>query len=62
MEPRLILKEIQRLRRDLICIGIKGGVSSGQDSTQLIFQLVRGKSLLNVLLLKISNKAKMLHM
>lgn len=46
LEPRLALKGIKRFRRGLICTGIKGGVSSGQDSTQLIFQLVRGKNLM----------------
>lgn len=56
LEPRLVLKEIRKLRRCLILNGMKGGVTSGQDPTQLSFQLVKGKGLRNVLLLKTTNE------
>ena len=45
-KARLVLKEIMTLRSGLTYIGIKGGVPSGQDPTQLSFQLVKKKGLI----------------
>jgi hypothetical protein len=42
----------------LICLRIKGRVLSEQDSTQLNFQLVKGKGLRNFLLLTKKNEEK----
>ena len=46
-----MLKEM-RLQSRLMCVRIKGRVSSGQDPTQLNFQPVKGKGL------NLSNKEK----
>lgn len=61
LQPRLVLKDM-RLRRDLIKNGIKRGVPSGRDPTQLNLQPVKGKGLKNFLPLKGSNKSKQLQM
>ena len=41
MELSLVLKEINRFKKSLMLSGIKGVVPSGQDPTQLSFQLVK---------------------
>lgn len=46
LEPRFVLKETGEKN------GIKGVVPSGQDTTQLILKLVKGKSLRDFLCLK----------
>jgi hypothetical protein len=42
LQPRLADKGV---KRGLICVGIKGGVSSRQDVIQLCFQLLQRKGL-----------------
>lgn len=42
MEPNSVLKEIKRLKKSLRQSVIKGMVTSGQESTQLCFKLVKG--------------------
>lgn len=44
LELRLVLKEIQELSQSLVCTGVKGGMLSGQQPTQLSFQYVEGKA------------------
>ena len=41
MEISPMFKEINRLKKSLMLNGIKGVVTSGQDPTQLSFQLVK---------------------
>lgn len=58
LQLRLMLKEMDRLKRGLIFNVIKGKVTLRQDLTQLSFQLVKGKGLKNPLLLERNNKQK----
>lgn len=57
VQLRLLLKEMERLRRSLIFNVIKGKVTLRQNLRQLSFQLVKGKGLKNPLLLERNNKS-----
>jgi hypothetical protein len=54
--PRFVLKDLRRLKRNLVLNRIKGGVASGQDSTQISFQVLKW----NLLLETSKNKSKLL--
>lgn len=45
LQPSLVLKDITNLKKSLIQNGIKGEVTSGQDPTQLILEIMKGKCL-----------------
>lgn len=45
LQPSLVLKDITNLQKSLIQNGIKGVITSGQDSTQLIREPMKGKHL-----------------